>query len=99
MTTQLQADLQEDFLCEKCGFTSPVPNDNCPECGSPMSGFGGPKAGAKPAGATEEKEEAFDDLSNVNESDDGSPLSLEALQEEENEDDRKSYEQDSYGSE
>lgn len=33
-----EVDLTEDFLCESCGFTSPVSNDTCPQCGGAMQG-------------------------------------------------------------
>jgi len=34
----------EEYICENCGFTSPVPNDSCPECGGKMSSLDGKQA-------------------------------------------------------
>ncbi len=27
----------EEYMCDECGNTTPIPNDNCPVCGGKMS--------------------------------------------------------------
>lgn len=88
----------EEYLCAECGTTTPVPNETCPNCGGPMTSLGQEE---KPK-TDEDSETPGNDDSLAGVTDDGSdgtPLSLEALQEEEGEDDRKEYEEDNFGNE
>lgn len=94
MTTHLH----EDYLCPSCGFTTPVANDFCPNCNSPMDSLGPIDHGKK------EDEEDLNDATLTDAEiaagdDEAIPLSLEALQEKEGEEDRLEAASDSYGSE
>ena len=33
----MKPDHTEEYICNNCGYTSPVANDACPECKSPMA--------------------------------------------------------------
>lgn len=91
--------LQEEYMCAACGFTTPVPNDACPSCGAQMDSLG-------PAAPVADESEESDDPHDINLTDeqiaagneDGTE-SLEALQEKEGEEDRAEYEHDSFGDE
>jgi len=96
MKNPVLKDTHEDYICESCGFTSAVPNETCPECGSPMTTFG------NSVKSVDDEALLSDDeiLKGVDlDGSDGTPLSLEALQEDEEAEDRQSYEKDSFGDE
>jgi len=72
--------LEEDYICDQCGLTTPVPNDHCPSCGAPMAS----PTGKKEPRSNEETEES--DLEVEDSSGDSQGTgeeSLEALREEE----------------
>ncbi|MBI4948446.1 hypothetical protein HY844_02750 [Candidatus Berkelbacteria bacterium] len=89
----MKAELQEDYVCENCGYTSPTQNAVCPDCGLPMKTFSPEKAAE---GDEELVNDDFSDLINTGD-DMSSPLSLEQLQSDEEEEELKSYSNDSYG--
>ncbi len=93
---KMQQDLihtDEQYICDECGYTSPVANERCPDCGSAMSALHDEKPKAKVmAGESEE------DLSEET-MDADSPKSLQALAEEEQEESDKEYQNDTYGNE
>jgi predicted ATP-dependent serine protease len=71
---------QEEYVCEHCGNTTPIPNDHCPACGQPMSILG-----AAPVKKKTDDELLSDD--EIAASGDDSVLSLDQLQAEEHEED------------
>jgi len=76
----------EDYICEQCGNTTPVPNEFCPSCGAPMpTTHKAPAATRAPADGAEDDDTLFDDET-AGFNGDGTE-SLDALREEEAEDD------------
>lgn len=90
--------LHEDYLCASCGFTTPVPNEFCPNCNSPMDSLGPIDHGTK-ADEEDLNDATLTDAEIAAGDDEAIPLSLEALQEKEGEEDRLEAANDSYGSE
>ena len=90
--------IAEEYMCDSCGNVTLIPNEVCSVCGGPMTNLAGE---AKPAAkGDDDASESDDPLADIpSDGSDGTPLSLEALQEEEGEDDRRSHEQDSFGDE
>lgn len=88
----MKADLQEDFVCENCGYTSPTENSVCPDCGLAMKTFAPEKT------VKDDEELLSDDFSDLSNKEDDltSPLSLEQLQSEEEEEELKNYSRDSF---
>lgn len=83
----------EQYICDECGFTSPIANDRCPDCGSAMSALHDEKPKAKTVDGESEEDLAEESM------DSEAPKSLEALQNEEQEESDKEYQQDTYGNE
>jgi len=83
----------EQYICDECGYTSPVANERCPDCGSPMSALHAEKTKTKVAAG-----DGDEDLSDDTGIDDGSS-SLEDLQKQEQEESDKEYAADSFGDE
>ena len=91
MTQDFPAD--EQYICDECGYTSPVANERCPDCGSMMSALHDEKPKAKiMAGEGEE------DLAEEAVNDDGAS-SLEDLQSKEREESDNEHQNDTYGNE
>lgn len=76
----MEMDLTEDYICEQCGLTTPVPNETCPSCGAPMSVPGGKKK-SRPNSEDQSEEGADLDIEDASEGD--GEESLEALREKE----------------
>lgn len=89
MASELSPD--EQYICDQCGYTSPVANEHCPDCGAPISALHDEKPKTKVA---------VDDDEIIDEAvaEDGSS-SLEALQSKEQDESDKEYAADSYGDE
>lgn len=84
----------QEFACEDCGFTSPLTDDVCPNCGGRMTALDAPikKGGAEKDANVDDTVDGAEDAYTGTE--DGSALSLERLQEEES---RDANEADDYG--
>lgn len=94
----MTTNLHEDYLCSSCGFTTPVANEFCPNCNSPMDSLGPIDHGTK------EDEEDLNDATLTDDEiargdDENTPLSLEALQAKEAEEDSLEAANDTFGSE
>lgn len=74
----------EQYICDECGFVSPVHNDHCPECGAPIAALDGIEA--------HKEKIAGDDLADAEFNTDGTE-SLEKLKEQEDSDEAP----DNYG--
>ncbi len=83
----------EQYICDECGYTSPVANERCPDCGSAMSALHDEKPKAQVLSGEDE-----DDSTEEGTDADGAS-SLEALQNEEQEESDKEYQNDTYGNE
>ena len=83
----------EQYICDECGYTSPVANEHCPDCGALMSALHDEKPKAKVMAG-----ESDADLADETTNEDGA-TSLEALQKEEAEEADKEYQNDAFGSE
>lgn len=83
----------EHYICDECGYTSPVANERCPDCGSVMSALHEEKPKAKVLSGESEEDIVEDETAA-----DGSS-SLEALQSKEQEESDKEYQNDTFGSE
>jgi predicted ATP-dependent serine protease len=83
----------EQYICDECGYTSPIANDRCPDCGSAMSALHDEKPKAKVLDGESEEDLAEEGL------DSDAPKSLEALQNEEQEESDQEYQKDTYGNE
>jgi len=81
----------EQYLCDECGYTSPVANEHCPDCGSLMSALHEEKPKAK-VESGESDEELTEDSTDA----DGAS-SLEALQSKEQEESDQEYQHDAFG--
>lgn len=92
----MQQDLNtsdEHYICDECGYTSPVANERCPDCGSMMSALHDEKPKAKVISGESEEDLSEETM------DADSPKSLQALAEEEQEESDKEYQNDTYGNE
>ena len=76
----------EQYICSKCGKTSPVYNEHCPECGAPIPTL-------DDQGASPEQDE--DDSEEVKLNPDGSE-SLEDLKEKEEREENEDSEQNAH---
>ncbi len=65
----------QEFVCEDCGFTTPLDNTVCPNCGGKIVGLDSPSKKI-----THDDDDLSDEFTD---SPEGSALSLEQLQEEE----------------
>ena len=83
----------EQYICDECGYTSPVANERCPDCGSAMSALHDEKPRAKVISGESEEDLSEETM------DADSPKSLQALAEEEQEEPDKEYQNDTYGNE
>jgi|GEM_PF-1475303 len=85
----MEPSVDQEFACEDCGFTSPVPNDVCPSCGGRVAALNAPTK-PKADAADENGEPALDDASleaGIDETNEAGELSLEQLQERESAED------------
>ncbi len=80
----------QEFACEDCGFTSPLSDDACPNCGGRMTALDAP---IKPKASGDGNTDMVDDPELTNADEDGGAISLESLQEQESRDDQ----QEDYG--
>lgn len=78
----------EEYICEECGNTTPVPNDFCPSCGSPMTPLHATPDKAKP-----EEEEDDNDFSKLHDGigEETGEESLEALRADEEKESEDEY--------
>ena len=83
----------EQYICDECGYTSPVANERCPDCGSAMSALHDEKPKTKVAVG-----DADEDLSDDTGSEDGT-ASLQAEAEKELSESDREYAADSFGDE
>jgi predicted RNA-binding Zn-ribbon protein involved in translation (DUF1610 family) len=81
----------QEYACEDCGFTSPLSDDVCPNCGGKMTALDAPVKAR--TNSTDDSTDTHDDEALTSADADGGALSLERLQEEESRDD---YQED-YG--
>ena len=82
-------DVQEQFICDECGYVSPVANERCPDCGSTMTSLSD-DASKKRRKDDGEDDEFSDDI-------DAPTSSLEDLQTKEQEESDEEYRNDTYG--
>ena len=71
----------EQYICDNCGYTSPIANDRCPECGSMMSALHDEKPKARVM-TGENEEDLAEGETGASEHEDGT-LSLDDLQKQE----------------
>ena len=81
----------QQYICDECGYISPVANEHCPDCGSPMSALHDEKPKVQVTSGEHEADNAEEETAA-----DGSS-SLEALQSKEQEESDKEYQQDTFG--
>jgi len=75
----------EEYVCNKCGFISPVPNERCPECDSPMSAVDSPEP---------QRESGTDQATDETELNSDGTESLEGLREKEEQEDEPGYDEE-----
>ncbi|QQG50020.1 MAG: hypothetical protein HZB70_00320 [Candidatus Berkelbacteria bacterium] len=78
--------VDQEFACEDCGFTSPIPNEICPNCSGRMMTLDAP-AKHRSAVSESDEDESLSEQTEGGGAEDGQELSLERLQEEESQDD------------
>lgn len=83
----------EQYICDECGYTSPIANERCPDCGAAMSALHDEKPKAKVMTGESEADLADDEAPLA---EDGS-TSLEALAEKEQKESDSDYASDAYG--
>ena len=85
--------VDEQYICDECGYTSPIANERCPDCGSAMSALHDEKPKAKALDGESEEDLAEEGM------DSEAPKSLETLQNEEQEESDKEYQNETYANE
>lgn len=76
--------VDQEFACEDCGFTSPVPNEICPNCSGRMMALDAPAKHRAAVSESDEDEALGDPTAELEE---GQEVSLERMREEESQDD------------
>lgn len=89
--------ITQEFACESCGNTTPIPNETCTVCGGKMFDVNAPTKPSKAIATGDETDDEIDDSAEApSEEDEGTFESLEDLQAKEAaEDDESDYNQDS----
>jgi len=85
-----EIDIQEQYICDECGYSSPVANERCPDCGSTMTSLNDDTS--KKGKGKSENDEDYDE-----EMDSGATSSLEDLQSKEQEESDEDYKKDTFG--
>lgn len=77
----------QEYICDECGNTTPIPNEHCPVCGAPMTALGSTTPATKKRVVEGDDD---DDIDGTAYNEDGME-SLEQLKAKESEEDDEPY--------